>query len=69
MAVSINRGPQYRPPYTITLLIATPEMIPQVFGNFISAFCCQKESCVTLSAPPARVDMRDLGSRGLGFKA
>ena len=33
MVVSQNEGPQYRPSYTIVLLIGTPKMVTLILGN------------------------------------
>ena len=31
--VSLNKGPQYRPQYTIILIIGTPKRVPLILGN------------------------------------
>ena len=33
MVVSQNSGPQYRPQYTIVLLMGTPKLVPLIWGN------------------------------------
>ena len=33
MVVSLNRGPQYRPQYSIIPIIGTPKKVPQISGN------------------------------------
>ena len=33
MLVSQNRGPQYRPSYTIVLIVGTPKMVTLIVGN------------------------------------
>ena len=33
MVVSLNRGTQYRPKYTIVLIMGTPRKVPPILGN------------------------------------
>ena len=33
MVVSINRGPQYRPQKSTSLILGTPKMVPLILGT------------------------------------
>ena len=55
MVVSQNRGTQYRPPYTIVLIMGIPQTVPLIMGNphilLVGIVACEKDLILMGSTP------------------